>query len=38
VPPVMLHPPIFAGEAVSLFDIVTHMRGLERYDKEKQHT
>lgn len=36
VPPVMLNPPMFAGEAVNLFDIVTHMHGLQSYDKEKQ--
>ncbi|HBA82711.1 MAG TPA: hypothetical protein DCZ95_01335 [Verrucomicrobia bacterium] len=27
-------PPLFAGEAVELFDIVTHMHGLESFDKE----
>lgn len=34
VPPVGSHPPVFAGEAVKLFDIVTHMHGLGEFDRE----
>jgi len=38
VPPIGLNPPMFAGDAVNLFDIVVHMHGLDKYDKEKKHT
>lgn len=38
VPPREQNPPMFVGDAVKLFDIVTHMHGLEEYEKEKQHT
>ncbi len=37
VPPVGSHPPVFAGEAVKLFDIVTHMHGLGDFDREARH-
>jgi hypothetical protein len=38
VPTVGLNPPMFAGEAVKLFDIVTHMHGLAGFEEEKQHS
>lgn len=38
VPPIMLNPPMFAGKAVSLFDIVVHMHGLSAYEEEQRHT
>ena len=28
---------MFAGKAVKLFDIVTHMHGLASFEEEKQH-
>ncbi len=31
------NPPMFVGEAVKLFDIVTHMHGLEDFAEEKQY-
>lgn len=34
VPPLGSHPPVFAGEAVKLFDIVTQMHGLGDFDRE----
>lgn len=34
--PVSQNPPMFVGEAVKLFDIVTHMHGLESFAEEKQ--
>ena len=34
VPPIGMNPPIFAGKAVRLFDIVMHMHGLEAFGKE----
>ena len=34
VPPVALNPPTFAGPGVALFDIVTHMHGLDSFDEE----
>jgi hypothetical protein len=36
VPPVGLNPPMFAGEAVKFFDIVTHMHGLADFKEEKR--
>jgi hypothetical protein len=36
VPPIGLHPPVFAGKAVKLFDVVIHMHGLEEFEKEAQ--
>lgn len=36
VPPMLLNPPMFAGEAVNLFDIVVHMHGLGAFDEEKR--
>lgn len=33
-PPGSHNPPMFAGDAVELFDIVTHMDGLGSFDKE----
>ncbi len=38
VPPTGMHPPMFAGNAVNLFDIVVHMHGLGEFGKEKKHT
>ena len=35
--PVGQNPPMFVGEAVKLFDIVTHMHGLESFTEEKQY-
>jgi len=37
VPTVGLNPPMFAGEAVKFFDIVTHMHGLASFAEEKRH-
>ena len=37
VPPTGMHPPMFAGNAVNLFDIVVHMHGLGEFGKEKEH-
>lgn len=34
VPPFGQNPPLFAGEAVKLFDIVMHMHGLDDFDIE----
>lgn len=34
VPPIQLNPPVFAGEAVDLFDIVLTMDGLKSFDWE----
>jgi hypothetical protein len=34
VPPILLNPPMFAGEAVDLFDIVLTMDGLKGFDWE----
>ena len=38
VPPIMSHPPMFAGEAVKLFDIVTNMDGLGEFEDECENT
>jgi hypothetical protein len=38
VPPIMQNPPMFAGAAVNLFDIVTTMDGLEDFDRERGNT
>jgi hypothetical protein len=37
VPPTGMNPPMFAGDAVNLFDIVVHMHGLGEFGKEKKH-
>lgn len=39
VPPIASsqNPPMFAGDAVDLFDIVTHMHGLESFAREVKH-
>jgi hypothetical protein len=37
VPSTGLNPPILAGSAVALFDVVVHMQGLESFDKESKH-
>ena len=34
VPPIMLNPPMFAGDAVDLFDIVLTLHGLKSFDWE----
>lgn len=36
VPPMGSNPPMFAGDAVNLFDIVVHMHGLGEFDEEKK--
>jgi len=38
VPPIGLNPPMLAGEAVNLFDIVVHMHGLQSFSKERKNT
>lgn len=38
VPPILQNPPMFAGAAVKLFDIVTTMDGLGSFDDERKHT
>jgi hypothetical protein len=38
VPPTGMNPPMFAGRAVNLFDIVVHMHGLGEFEKEKKHS
>ena len=38
VPSFEMNPPCFAGESVKLFDIVTHMDGLDNFEKEKRNT
>lgn len=38
VPPSAHNPPLFAGDAVNLFDIVVHMHGLESFEQEKKNT
>ena len=37
VAPSIQNPPMFAGAAVDLFDIVTHMHGLGEFEEEKKH-
>jgi hypothetical protein len=37
VPSVKLNPPMFAGKAVNLFDIVVHMHGLDSFDQESRN-
>ena len=37
VPPLGTNPPMFAGDAVQLFDIVVHMHGLGDYEDEKEN-
>jgi hypothetical protein len=37
VPPFDLNPPMLAGEAVKLFDIVLTVHGLNSFQKEKKH-
>ena len=32
------NPPMLAGDAVQLFDVVVHMHGLGSFDEEKRHT
>jgi len=38
VPPIGLNPPMFAGNGIQLFDIVTAMHGLDSFDKEWGNT
>jgi hypothetical protein len=38
VPPIMLYPPMFAGDAVKLFDIVMNMDGLGEFVEERENT
>ena len=38
IPPINLNPPMFEGKAVNLFDIVTHMHGLDEFEKERKNT
>ncbi len=37
VPPTANNPPVFAGNAVEFFDIVTHMHGLGSFVEERRH-
>ena len=37
VPPSAINTPMFAGEAVKLFDIVVHMHGLGDFEQEKNN-
>ena len=37
VPPMGHNPPMFAGDAVQLFDIVVRMHGLGAFEEEKEH-
>jgi hypothetical protein len=37
IPPTGSLPPMFVGKAVSLFDIVTHMHGLDGFEAERAH-
>lgn len=37
IPPIALHPPMFAGAGLGIFDIVLTMHGLESFHKEKKH-
>ena len=37
IPPTGQNPPIFAGDAVNLFDIVVHMHGLEAFEREREN-
>lgn len=38
IPPIGQNPPMFTGEAVKLFDVVTHMHGLGVFEEEIQNT
>lgn len=38
IPSVAMNPPMFAGDAVNLFDVVAHMHGLQDFDKERANT
>lgn len=38
VPSTNAYPPMLAGRAVRLFDIVVHMHGLQAFSREKQNT
>jgi len=38
VPPITINPPMFTGEAVKLFNIVTHMHGLGTFEEEAGNT
>ena len=38
IPPMGINPPMFAGDAVKLFDIVIHMHGLDGFEKEKENS
>ncbi|MFH0924995.1 MAG: hypothetical protein V1872_05075 [bacterium] len=38
IPPINLNPPMFAGDAVNLFDIVLHMDGLDTFEKEEKNS
>jgi len=37
VPPTGSQPPMFVGRAVKLFDVVTHMHGLDGFESERAH-
>ncbi len=37
IPPTGSTPPMFGGDAVNLFDIVSHMHGLRSFGHEKRH-
>jgi hypothetical protein len=36
IPPILNNPPMFAGDDLDLFDIVSHMHGLGEFSKEKK--
>lgn len=38
VPPMNLHPPLFVGPAVEIFDIVLTVHGIGDFDEELDHT
>ena len=38
VPPMLGHPPMFAGGGTELFDIVLNMDGLGEFEDEREHT
>lgn len=38
IPPINLHPPMFVGNSLELFDIVVHMHGLGSFADESNNT
>lgn len=37
IPPTESNPPLLAGEAADLFDVVVHMHGLDSFEEERAH-